>query len=418
MKTAWLIVLRQLALIFMLMATPAWADMTLNIGDTLKVRITGLAELDFEARVQEDGTIDLDWMGTFAAAGQEINALEDELQRSAQGKIVKQYSRDGAMYILQLEETDVHLTRTAYAGIVVAGNVRNPGAYAFDAGMTVRDAVAIAGGAVPSTFIDSSTISAEQLLRWQSDADVAAQRAAAARILIWRLTAEINEDYALQPPDYAMMPVNDATAGHLIDQQRQIMLLNHDNESGERAYFKEAEDQALERIEILQEQQQNLTAALEADTAEEQRIGDLVERGLVPSNSITDVRRSTALSATRLLELEESLARAQLDVTRLQRETQAYDQRRLAGLYVQKQSAETQLQDATRELQLLSRYLGGAVATADSSGALPEYEMHAVAYRRAGTGRSAVPLDEDGLLSPGDTLDVTLDQITPASVQN
>lgn len=419
MKTVRISLFRQLALIFAVVASPVWAEMSLNIGDTLQVRITGLAELDFEAKVLEDGTIDLDWMGTFVAAGQEINALESELQRSAQGKIVKQYSRDGVMFILQLEQTDVHLTRISYAGIIVAGNVTNPGAYAFDAGMTVRDAVALAGGAEPSLFIDSSTISPEQILRWQSDADASAQMAAAAQVLIWRLTAEADQDYDLPTPDPSVLPVAETETVRLIAQQRQIMLLNRENESGERAYFNEAEEQALGRIEILQAQQQKLNEALESDTAEELRVADLVERGLARSATVADVRRSTVLSATRLLELEETLARARLDVTRLQREAEAYDQLRLAGLLAARETAKNQLMDATRELQLLARYLGGSVATVGTAGALPEYEMRAVAFRRAQNGRSAVPLSEDGMLSPGDTLDVTMEPVAPANlVQN
>jgi polysaccharide biosynthesis/export protein len=384
-----------------LAAAPACADIPLGPGDQVRVRVTGLNALDFEAPILGDGMVDLDWLGTFEAAGHTVDALEDKVQRATEGKIIKQYDREGAFYIVQLEQSDVHIARTAYAAVVVAGDVNTPGAIPFEPGLTVRDVIAMAGGAAPSLMSGMASVEPAEVLRWQSDYDAATRAYAQATAALWRINAEIAGEYGATQPDSADMAVTADVAQALIDEQARLMQLNRKNEDGERAYFVQAQDQAIVRIGILESQQEKLAEGLAADTEEEQRVKELVERGLTPGTRLSEVRRSTVLSATRLLELEESLARAKLDVTRLKREAEAYEETRLAALLTERQAGETALADSRRAMTLASRFLGGGTG-------MSGYEIIATIYRREAGGRNELAMEESSELMPGDTLEIQL----------
>ena len=111
-------VLMLLLAIVLLTPTTGLAEIRLGKGDRVKVVIAGLSSLDFEAKVAADGSLDFAWLGNYDAESKLLTDLEAELQAASEGKLVKQYDRDGKLFIIQLEGLDVNLLHIAYNPIV------------------------------------------------------------------------------------------------------------------------------------------------------------------------------------------------------------------------------------------------------------------------------------------------------------
>lgn len=112
---------------------PAHAGYRLGPGDRVRLITVGDASLTGEFRVSDSGTIALPMLGTVRAAG----FRPAELSASIAGALVRAgFERDPS----------VAAEVAAYRPIFVLGEVNKPGQFAYQPGMTVLAAVALAGG--------------------------------------------------------------------------------------------------------------------------------------------------------------------------------------------------------------------------------------------------------------------------------
>jgi polysaccharide export outer membrane protein len=400
----------------LLIPTIGLAEIRLGQGDRVKAVIAGLSSLDFEAAVGADGNVDFAWLGTYAATGRLLTDLEAEVQADTEGKIIKQYDRDGKLFIIQLEGPDVNLLHVAYNPIVVTGSVSNPGQFEFTSGMTVREAVALAGGESNRLLATDVTVDATQVLRWQGDYGAAALDHAEAVIKGWRIAAEIALDYDAAAPEDTATVVSDDVLERIIQVQRKIMTVNRETDTGEQAYFERARSQVLYRIEILGQQQAKLREALTADEEEETRILDLVQRGLAAGTRASDVRKSTVLSATRLLDLENDLAKSEQDVIKLDRQTAAYEEQRLRNLYDSQSATEQTIRTARLRMDIVSQYLALTGSELATTGIIVKFGLKAIIHRNEFDSKVEISADLDTALFPGDTVEIVFEEVAESAL--
>ena len=134
------------------LATPAQSgEMTLAAGDIIEVVIYGRDDLSGERPIDATGRLLVPLLGRIEAAGTTPGALEKRIGQalSDQGLIAA---------------PDVFIEVVHWRDIYVGGDVLKPGAYAWHPGMTVRQAVTVAGGrgTLPpdefSTFLQAYTV--------------------------------------------------------------------------------------------------------------------------------------------------------------------------------------------------------------------------------------------------------------------
>jgi polysaccharide export outer membrane protein len=118
--------------------TPALPPYTSNgyllgSGDQLRIITFGEEQLTGEFSVDDQGKIDLPLLGNVQAAGLTPQALGKQI---AQGLNHTGVTRDASVAVQVL----------AYRPIFVLGEVAKPGQYAYQPGMTMLTAVAVAGG--------------------------------------------------------------------------------------------------------------------------------------------------------------------------------------------------------------------------------------------------------------------------------
>ena len=101
-------------------------------GDTVSIKVFGEADLSPLAKVNEGGEIDYPLLGVIAAAGLTTHQLAEKILEGLKGPY--------------LVDPKVSVSMSSYRPFYIHGQVRSPGSYSFEPGLTVRKAVALAGG--------------------------------------------------------------------------------------------------------------------------------------------------------------------------------------------------------------------------------------------------------------------------------
>ena len=114
--------------------TPASTTDTyrLSPGDKLKVTVFNEQDLTGEFQVNERGNVAFPLAGEIKASGSTPDEFRDRLTQRLRGKFVK--------------NPRVSIEMVNYRPFNVLGEVRNAGQYAYRPGISVQDAVAMAGG--------------------------------------------------------------------------------------------------------------------------------------------------------------------------------------------------------------------------------------------------------------------------------
>ena len=110
----------------------AQSEYVLGIGDKLKVTVFGNEDLSGQTEVDPSGQVTLPLIQQVPAAGKTILQLEEEIRKRLSPDFVKNPR-------LSIEVLN-------YRPFYIIGEVKNPGSYAFVGGMTVVNAIALAGG--------------------------------------------------------------------------------------------------------------------------------------------------------------------------------------------------------------------------------------------------------------------------------
>ncbi|MDF3072725.1 MAG: polysaccharide export periplasmic protein [Alphaproteobacteria bacterium] len=104
----------------------------LGIGDKVKVVVFGQPDLTGEAEIDASGKIVVGLIGEVVAAGRMIAEVQAEIR----SRLDREYLVDPKVSVLMV----------AYRPITMLGQVKSPGRYPYSSGLTIRQAVALAGG--------------------------------------------------------------------------------------------------------------------------------------------------------------------------------------------------------------------------------------------------------------------------------
>jgi polysaccharide biosynthesis/export protein VpsN len=108
------------------------AGYRLAAGDMVSIAVFNEAELSVAVRIGDNGRISYPFLGEMLVAGITPAELEKRIATALRGDY--------------LVDPRVSVTVTEYRPFFVNGQVKNPGSYPFQPGMTVRKAVSLAGG--------------------------------------------------------------------------------------------------------------------------------------------------------------------------------------------------------------------------------------------------------------------------------
>lgn len=104
----------------------------LQAGDEIFIQVFNDDDLTMEATVSQAGTINYSYVGTVQVAGLTADELTDSLTNQLSGAYLKNPS--------------VNVTVQEYRAFFIDGEVRSPGSYAYEPGLTLAKALSLAGG--------------------------------------------------------------------------------------------------------------------------------------------------------------------------------------------------------------------------------------------------------------------------------
>jgi len=107
------------------------ADYRLGVGDQISIHVFE-EDMDVDVKLGASGTLRFPYLGTIIAKGKSLGQLETEIERSL---------RNG-----YLVNPQVRVRIEQYRSYYVNGEVKSPGGFPYQLGLTLRKAIALAGG--------------------------------------------------------------------------------------------------------------------------------------------------------------------------------------------------------------------------------------------------------------------------------
>ncbi len=105
---------------------------TLGQGDLILIQVYGETDLTLQSRLDETGSVEYPFLGEIKLVGRTLGQIQEQItQALKQGYLV---------------DPRVSITVLEYRKFFVNGEVKNPGGYAYQPGLTIRIAISLAGG--------------------------------------------------------------------------------------------------------------------------------------------------------------------------------------------------------------------------------------------------------------------------------
>ncbi|MDA0977354.1 MAG: polysaccharide export protein [Proteobacteria bacterium] len=113
---------------------PVFADSEYRLGpgDEIQIQVYREDDLSMQLMLDETGTFDYPYLGTLNALGKTVKQLKEEITRGLLQDI--------------LINPSVNVAITRYRSFYIGGEVKRAGSYPYLPGLTVRQAITLAGG--------------------------------------------------------------------------------------------------------------------------------------------------------------------------------------------------------------------------------------------------------------------------------
>ena len=114
------------------LAADSLSDYQLGSGDRIQIQVFDEADLSMEVRLSDAGTISYPFLGEIRVAGNTISQLEAQIVGGLMGD-----------YLIN---PTVNVSVIEYRPFYVNGEVKDPGGFPYQPGLTLRKAITLAGG--------------------------------------------------------------------------------------------------------------------------------------------------------------------------------------------------------------------------------------------------------------------------------
>lgn len=398
------------AAVVTMLAGSASAEYRLQAGDVIEIAVAGLPDLRQRSAVDPDGEIAIPMIAPVKVAGLELADAQARIKDQLSRKLYQQRTPDGRDSVTAISPDAVLVTIYEYRPIYLNGDVTKPGQQIFRPGMTVRQAIALAGGyeimrfRMNNPFLESADLRSEHQTLWRQ---LVVQQA-----LIWRLDAQLTHESgenlrkALVASTEAPLPKEFLTTVRAnAHDQLEVAL---DRAAAERAFLQKAVKTADEQIALLKSRQEREEENVKADVIDYDKLKEFARNGNLPMNRLSEARRLSMFSATQSLGTSVQLAAtvrerddALRKVARLDETLRSEILKQVDAATLERDAIRSRLAAAGEKIAYtgmirsqLSRRGGPAPTIAITR---PEAD-----------GGGTMTADENALVRPGDTIDVAL----------
>jgi polysaccharide export outer membrane protein len=377
-------------------------DYRLNLGDVLEISIHGFPELRQKAMVELNGDVSLPPAGRIRIVGMNIAEAQAAIRKLVTARPLRQKFADGRENLTVVAADDVSVSILEYRPVYVTGDVAKPGELVFRPGLTVRQAIALAGGydimryRLVNPFIESADMKGKQESLWTEIAKVRAE--------IARVRAELDGNQILDESAVRDIPLAPSFIDQLVETEAETLKGRLDDFAKDQDHLKSLVQMAAERAKTLAATVENEEQGVKED---EKGYADL-GHGAVSVLRMMDIRHTQIAGSTRVLQARWQLEQAQRDAAEATRNLEHADSARRTELLTALQTDNVKANDLQAQLSANSEKLSATSLLKSrlvrGPGAKPTIQL----FRSDRNLRQVIDAVEETSLLPGDTIDIAL----------
>jgi polysaccharide biosynthesis/export protein len=384
-----------LAIALLPMTAMADDDYVIGNGDVVEINVLNLPALHRRLTVGPDGKIAVPPLGMLVAAGLTAEQLRTAMQKQLTERNV---ARD----------PDVTVEIAEYRPVFLNGDVAKPGEYGYRADLTVRKAVAMAGGYGLLAELRGFTPLMEAA-KARGEVGTVAIEVATQRLKVMRLNAELADEPELTIANPIDRTVDPELFANLAKTEVEQFAADRADRETQRAYLQRILQTAQGELEFLSRADQQQQQALSQQMADTDRARELLQRGMGTVSRIEDERRAIAMLQWQALDVKARLQQAQTQIADATRQLHSYDDQRKIRLL-------NELRESSAELGKLGQQLAAArdrLRYAGGVGVAAESLVTVVIYRTVNGTHQRLDAGQDTRLMPGDMVQITVPPIQP-----
>jgi polysaccharide biosynthesis/export protein len=358
-------------------------------GDRINVTVFGQPELSGDLTVDGNGAVDLPFIGQLVVR----NLTIPECQ-----KVITARLADGV-----LVKPAVNVRVSEFRQLYILGDVRTPGAYAFHYGLTIKGAIAAAGGYAATETVQNTAV-ADYLTANERVRELSLQKLAL-MVREARLEAQRDGADSFSPPNIADAADERSFAA--------IVAAEQDTFNAQTSILKAQIDQMLTqkprlnseieavKNQILVEQKQ-----VEIIKKEAEQYGGLIKQGLGLATSQMQLQLEQTARESDNWRLQAELSRLQMDAGEFDikiQEVQAIYKRQIVTDLL---DVRQRLREAELSLESAKAIRNVKLRPSDSL-ASSDVQRSIVITRAQGGKESVLTATESTPLEPGDIIDIT-----------
>ena len=302
------------------------AEYLLAPGDVLEITAVGLPDLRQRTTIDVDGQAYFPVVGQVQAAGMSLPELREKIRELLPSKVLRRRTQEGREYPVIVTADEVTIAVAEYRPVYLDGDVARPGAQAYLPGLTVRQAIALAGGydvmrfRGRDPFLEAADFRAEYYTLWTEFAKE--------EVRISRLKSQLAGKTDLDKQARVETPISPSVASGIADLETQQLRAELADHQDERAHLRSAIGQEDRRGSILSETVANQREGAQEEARDLDEMKKNFAKGVVPVMRMSEVRRLSLLSATQALQTTALLAQVEREQGELRRRLRRTDGRR------------------------------------------------------------------------------------------
>lgn len=381
----------------------AQASYVVAPGDVLDVSVVGLPELRQRITVNMEGQVSIPLIGLVSVAGLSLGDLQSKLRNELTNKTVRSRAPDGSERAVYIYPEEVTVTVAEHRPIYVNGDVSKPGELPYRARMTVRQAIALAGGVDVMRFRAGDP--ALQQVDLQTEGRLLQNEYLRQQAIVARLSGELSKksEKGQGEPGAAKSELSKVQRAQM--EQLELSLDDHKKEI---EALERGIEQTQSQIGTLGRLREELLQSYQQQAGDVARLKSNFEKGLASIARISEEQRALTFVSERLLQTEAELTIAKRGHEEQKRQLQrAEDQRRLR-LMRELEEAENKLAETRTRIQATGEKLMhvGSLRSRLMENATEKPVLKI--FRKNETVWEGRDAEYDAELMPGDVVEVTL----------
>jgi polysaccharide biosynthesis/export protein len=378
------------------------------VGDVLSLWVEGAPELSMRLPVGMNGNVIVPLAGEARAAGLTLGEIRSAVASMLSQHMLYENSNEGRSVGVMIGRDQVVLDIAEYRPVYVTGDVAKSGAQAFRPGMTARQAISMAGGydLLRSTgsnpLLDAFDLRSQQETLWITYAQTLAN--------VRRVQAEI-DDKSLPniEAELSRLPIKPEVRAQIAETTGAQLKFRTEDFQRQKKALDYGAGLLRTGVSALSDELQKESDGVREDQKDLDAMQAFYKTNTISMARLLDSRRAVILSSSRSLQTMAQLNQMMRDTGDLEEKQRELEAQRRISLTQELQEGELKLASLRSQLDAAADKLLYASAIKSQFSTSLAKSRSASIYRVLDGTTTQVLIGDDGLLMPGDVIEVTFD---------